>query len=173
MRPEIDLIPMDDIDERIVSDLKSMLKDRGCIVRMYSRAHSPKTAMNLYRKQNNVDIIADALGDLSGKVIAVTDKDLYTNKLNFVFHHAEKDGPTVISTFRLRPEFYQEKPSNFTLMDRLLKEAMFCIGRMSGMKECPSPKCIMHKSSSARDIDCKLIEFCKDCKISNVIDTRL
>jgi predicted Zn-dependent protease len=173
MRPEIDLIPMDDIDEKVVSDLKALLKERGCIVRMYSRAHSPKTSINLYRKQNNVDIVADALGDLSGKVVAVTDKDLYTNKLNFTFHHAEKNGPTVISTFRLRPEFYQERPSNYALMDRLLKETIFCIGKMNGMKECPNSKCIMHKSASARDIDTKSIEFCQDCKINNVIDTRL
>jgi len=171
MRPEIDLIPMDDINETVVEELKKMLKEKGCIVRMYARAHSPKTSVNLYRKQNNVDVVVDALSDLSGKIIAVTDKDLYTNKLNFTFHQAEKGRPSVISTFRLRPEFYQEKGGETVVLDRLLKEVLFCVGKMGGMKDCPNPRCIMHRANSARDMDFKLVEFCKDCKINNVIES--
>jgi len=170
MRPEIDLIPMDDIDEKIVEELKRRLKEKGCIVRMYTRAHSPKTAVNLYRKQNNVEVITDALSDLSGKVMAVTDKDIYASRLNFAFHSTVGGGPAIISTHRLRPEFYQEKPSMELTIDRLVKEAVFCIGKMNGLRECKSPRCIMYKVSSARDIDCKSHDFCAECKINNIVD---
>ncbi|MBN2095352.1 MAG: hypothetical protein JW727_04855 [Candidatus Aenigmarchaeota archaeon] len=170
MRPEIDLIPLDNVDQTTVEELKRSLKEKGCIVRLYARTHSPKTAENLYRKQCLVDVIVDALKGLSGKVIAITDKDLYSNKLNFVFMSVQPNGPVVLSTHRLRPEFYQERPNNDRTTSRLLKETIYCIGKMNGIGDCPNPRCIMHKSASARDIDFKSEEFCKDCKINNIVD---
>jgi predicted Zn-dependent protease len=171
MRPEVDLIPLDDIEMEIMEELRRQIKEKGCIVRLYARTFSPKTAANMYRKQYQVDIISDALSKLSGKVIAITDKDIYSNRLNYAFWSVKDGGPAVISTHRLRPEFYQEKPDPAKVMDRLVKETIYCIGRMNGIKDCPNSRCVMFKATSARDIDFKLSEFCKDCKINNIVDS--
>jgi archaemetzincin len=170
MRPEIDLIPMDDVDESVIEALRLSLKDKNCIVRVYAKIHSPKTAINMYRKQYDAEIILDALKDLDGSIIAITDKDIYTEKLNFVFSRVRKKGPAIISTYRLNPEFYQERKNFDKLVARLFKEAIYCIGKVSGLNDCPHPKCIMHKSTSAREIDMKDAEFCKECKLNNIID---
>lgn len=170
MRPEIDLIPMDDIDPSIVEALRISLRDRNCIVRVYAKTHSPKTAINMYRKQYDAEIILDALKDLDGNIVAITDKDLFTNKLNFVFSKSREKGPSVVSIHRLNPEFYQERANFDKLVDRLFKEVIYCIGKTTGLRDCPNPRCIMHKSLSARDTDTKPPEFCKECKLNNIID---
>ncbi|MGC9310906.1 MAG: hypothetical protein ACP5E4_04265 [Candidatus Aenigmatarchaeota archaeon] len=170
MRPEIDLIPLENIDESVIEALRIGLKERNCIVRVYAKAKLPKTALNMYRKQYNAEIIVDALKELSGNIIAITDKDLYMDKLNFVFSVAGEKGPALISIHRLKPEFYQERPNFDRLIERLLKETIYCIGKMTGLKDCQNAKCIMHRAAAAGEIDFEDTEFCKECKLNNVVE---
>jgi len=169
MRTELDIIPLEKISEEVILALKQELKDRNFIVRIYAKMNIPKTALNIYRKQYNAKIILDTLRKLKGNIVAITNLDLYIDKLNFVFSVTEYDGPALISIYRLNPKFYQEKPNFDLLIDRLVKEVLYCIGKMKGMRDCQNIKCIMHRASSARDLDYKEKEFCKDCKINNAI----
>ena len=169
MRIELDIIPLGMIDYKIIEALNDELKNMNFIVRVYAKTEPPKTALNVYRKQYNSEIILDTLRKLNGNIVAITSSDIYLDKLNFVYSAAELDGSALISTYRLRPEFYQEKPNFDLLIDRLVKEVLYSVFRVRGLKECPNAKCLMHKIDSVRDIDYKQKEFCGDCKINNAV----
>jgi predicted Zn-dependent protease len=170
MRIELDIVPLDDIEDKIIDALKEELKERNFIVRVYAKMEVPKTSLNLYRKQYDADVIIDMLREMKGNIIALTNKDLYSKNLNFVFSMTEYDGPSVISLYRLNPTFYQEKSDFNLFVNRLVKEILYCIGKMKGLKDCGNVKCLMHKANSVRDLDYKEKDFCKDCKINNVLE---
>lgn len=169
MKLELDIIPLGNNNEDVIDALKRDLKEKNFIVRVFSKMSIPKTSLNFYRKQYDADVIIDTLRKLEGNVIGLTSVDLYAKSLNFVFSIAEYDGPSVVSTYRMNPTFYQEKPNFDVMVQRLVKEILYCVGRMQGLKECPHPKCLMHKSRSVGDLDFKNGNFCKDCEINNTL----
>jgi archaemetzincin len=169
MRIELDIVPLGNVSEDIIDGLKQELKEKNFIVRIYAKTNLPKTALNVYRKQYNADVIMDTLRKLKGKIIAITDVDLYTDKLTYVFSVSEYEGPALVSIYRLNPKFYQEKANFNLLIDRLVKEVFYVIGKIEGLKDCPNIKCLMHKTSSARDLDYEEKDFCKNCKINNAL----
>ena len=169
MKLELDIIPLGNNNEDIVDALKRDLKEKSFIVRVFGRMEIPRTSMNFYRKQYNAEIILDVLRKMEGNVIGLTNVDLYAKSLNFVFSESEYEGPSVVSTYRMNPAFYQEKPNFDLMVKRLVKEVLYCVGRMQGLKECPNPKCLMHRSQSAGDLDFKDESFCKECEISNAL----
>ncbi|MCK4729855.1 MAG: hypothetical protein KAT28_00905 [Candidatus Aenigmarchaeota archaeon] len=169
MRIELDIVPMGDIDEKTIEALKLRLKDRNFLVRVYAKTELPKTSLNVYRKQYNADVIIDTLRNLKGTIIAITDADLYTDKLSYTFSTVEYDGPALISTYRIKPEYYQEKPNFNLLIDRLVKEVIYSTGRIKGLEDCQHPRCLMHKITCAKDIDFEVMDFCKECKINNTL----
>jgi archaemetzincin len=170
MRIELDIVPLSYVDEKIFDAIKQELKEKNFIVRIYAKMDLPRTSLNLYRKQYNADIVIDVLRNLNGNIIAITDKDIYSDNLNYVFSLVEYDGPAVISIYRLNPKFYQESPNFDLLINRLVKEILYCVGKVLGMEDCGNPKCLMHKALSIRDIDFKGKDFCGDCKIKNVLE---
>ncbi|OYT43327.1 MAG: hypothetical protein B6U88_01345 [Candidatus Aenigmarchaeota archaeon ex4484_56] len=166
---EVDIIPMGNINSDIIEELKRELKNKNLIVRTYAKMDLPNTALNLYRKQYNAQILVDVLRNLKGIIIAVTDKDIYTDKLNYVFSYEEYDGPAIISLYRLRSEYYQEKRNFDLLIDRLTKTVIYSLGKLKGLKDCNNLTCVMHKPNSVEDIDHKSKEFCNDCKLNNTL----
>ena len=96
MKIELDIVPMGNIDEDTIEVLKQKLKERNFLVRVYAKIELPKTSLNVYRKQYNSDVIIDTLRNLKGTIIAITDADLYTDKLSYTFSTVEYDGPAII-----------------------------------------------------------------------------
>lgn len=107
------------------------------------------------------------------RTLGVTEKDITKKNLslvgvvNFVFGAARKSvGVAVISTKRLREEFYR-RPENESLFQlRALKEAVHELGHTFYLKHCKDNSCVMKKSSgtrSLRDTDEKSHSFCKSC----------
>ncbi|HIE41048.1 MAG TPA: hypothetical protein EYP80_00110 [Candidatus Aenigmarchaeota archaeon] len=170
MKIELDLIPLNEVDNKIIDALKDELKEKNFIVRIFAKMNLPKTALNFYRKQYNAEIIIDVLRTMEGYIIGLTEKDLYVRGSNFVFSVAEYDCPCVISIFRLNPIFYKESQDFNLLINRLVKEVLYCIGKIKGLKDCTNPKCIMYRAKSVRDIDFKEKNFCNDCKINNILE---
>ena len=99
------------------------------------------------------------------KVLAVTDLDLFIPILTFVFGEAQLDGPTaVISTFRLRPEYYGLPKNSELVLDRMIKESVHEIGHTFGLVHCWNSGCVLNVSTYVEEIDLKNAEFCPDCK---------
>ena len=98
-------------------------------------------------------------------MLAVESVDLYAGNLNFVFGEADPGtGIAVVSTHRLRPEFYGEAPSPELFFSRLVKESVHESGHTFGLGHCPDPACVMHFSNSVFNTDLKGPDLCPQCK---------
>ncbi len=105
------------------------------------------------------------LPDERSKILGITSVDLYIPVLTFVFGQAQLDGPgAVVSTFRLRNEFYGLLPNEGLLVERTIKEAVHELGHGFGLVHCPEPACVMHASSYVEEVDTKPAEFCSRCQ---------
>ena len=98
-------------------------------------------------------------------ILGVTDLDLYEEGLNFIFGLANRSlGSAVISTRRLRNEFYGLPPDRDLLLERAVKEAMHELGHVFGLDHCPDRRCVMHFSNSIHDTDIKGPLYCPRCE---------
>jgi archaemetzincin len=98
------------------------------------------------------------------KVLGVTEMDLYIPVLTFVFGEAQlADGGAVVSTHRLRQEFYGLPTDPELLRERLLKESLHELGHTYGLRHCPDYTCVMSPSNGVERIDLKQADFCPTC----------
>jgi archaemetzincin len=99
------------------------------------------------------------------RVLGVTACDLYVPVLTFVFGEAQLDGGcAVVSTARLREEFYGLPGREELLRDRLYKEAAHELGHTFGLRHCMDWRCVMASSHAVERLDVKGAEFCRSCR---------
>lgn len=110
------------------------------------------------------DLVVTAPGEGVALPIGLVAADLFVPRLSFVFGEADpENGTAVISTFRLRPELYQQPADEGLLAERLLKEAIHEHGHVTGFSHCPDPRCIMHFSNIIEVTDRKDYRLCPQC----------
>jgi archaemetzincin len=99
------LLPLGNPDRRALDNLARDLKGMGFDVERAGRRALPRGAFDARRGQFHADaLLGVALSVRAKRVLAVTDVDLYTDDLNFVFGIAQPSGKAcVISLFRLHP----------------------------------------------------------------------
>ncbi len=101
------------------------------------------------------------------RVLGVTACDLYVPVLTFVFGEAQLEGNcAVVSTARLREEFYGLPRRDELLRERLLKEAAHELGHTFGLRHCADWRCVMSSSHAVERLDVKGAEFCGSCRKS-------
>ena len=106
-------------------------------------------------------------GDPDVRVLGVTASDLYVPVLTFVFGEAQLDGNcAVVSTARLKEEFYGLPPRPDMVRERLLKEAAHELGHTFGLRHCANWRCVMTSSHAVERLDVKGAEFCGACRKS-------
>jgi len=105
-----------------------------------------------------------ALPDPNGKILGITSVDLFVPVLTFVFGQAQLDGPgALLSTFRLRNEYYGLGPDETMLLDRVIKEAVHELGHSFGLVHCPDADCVMSSSTYVEEVDLKGDWYCSRC----------
>ncbi len=98
------------------------------------------------------------------RILGVCDFDLFIPILTYVFGEAQLEGiGAIVTTHRLREEFYGGAPEKHLLMERLLKEATHELGHTFRLIHCYNPGCVMNNSTYVEDIDEKGVRFCRDC----------
>lgn len=98
------------------------------------------------------------------KVCILTREDLYIPVLTFVFGEAHMHGEyCIVSSFRLREEFYSREENLELFGERLLKEIVHELGHTFGLTHCINDKCVMHNSFNIEDTDRKSIYPCESC----------
>lgn len=98
------------------------------------------------------------------KILGITRVDLYVPVLTFVFGQAQLDGPgALLSTFRLRNEYYGLPPDGNLLLDRTIKEAVHELGHAFGLVHCPDADCVMSSSTYVEEVDLKGDWYCPSC----------
>ncbi len=136
----------------------------GVDVTVHEDPARPPDAWDPRRKQFSTHRILSWLVGAAppGKVLAVTDQDLFIPILTFVFGEAQLGGrAAVVSTARLGEPGL---PDPRIALERLAKESVHEIGHCYGLVHCDSPGCVMGRSSSARDVDKKRGDFCPKCR---------
>jgi archaemetzincin len=104
-----------------------------------------------------------AVGPGEGKVLAITDRDLFIPILTYVFGEAQLGGAAaVVSTARLAEDADLFGPG--VVAERLAKEAVHELGHTFGLRHCTTPACVMGRSAGVRDVDEKDPELCGECR---------
>jgi archaemetzincin len=137
----------------------------------------PDHAFEKKRSQYNSNIILNEIRAYAAarttefhRFLGVVDVDIFTFGLNYVFGEAYIPGNTaLISLWRLKPQFYKDKPDLALYMLRALKEAVHEIGHSLGVRHCPRSLCAMHFSNSIFDTDRKQNLLCDECYLQAAI----
>jgi len=120
------------------------------------------------RQQHHATLVLAALlrqrPDATSKILGVVPVDLFIPVLTFVFGQAQLDGPgAVMSTYRLRTEFYGMPGDEGLLVERAIKECVHELGHTFGLVHCEYYDCVMHTSSTVDEVDIKGAAFCGHC----------
>ncbi len=100
----------------------------------------------------------------AGKVVGITDVDLFIPILTFVYGEAQLGGTAaVVSTARLLSD-NGFRPDSALLGSRLQKECLHELGHTFGLLHCPQPSCVMARSVTLAQVDLKQPSLCHDCE---------
>ena len=101
----------------------------------------------------------------SWRILGVADIDLYIPILTFVFGEAQMGGPcAVLSTHRLKQEFYGLPTDTELFRRRLIKEAVHELGHTLNLTHCDDYRCVMASSHAVEWIDLKESALCAGCR---------
>jgi len=167
----IDLLPVGEVSRAVLDELRGGLE---CVFQVpcsiLEDKFDPSFAWHSVRNQfHSSEILAQmhdpALRGAGVRRLAVTSVDLYVPILTFVFGEADVCGAcAVVSSHRLRQEFYGLPAAPDVERERLLKEAVHELGHTLELTHCDDYRCAMAASHSVEWIDMKEAQFCADCR---------
>jgi len=166
---EIDLRPIGEIDYDLLQGLKTGLNGTfGCPVNILDSLPVPGESFVPERNQYLSDNIIAALclsQSANRHILGITDVNIFTLGLNFVFGQADPNSRVaIISLNLLRQENYGFPADKELLKERALKEAIHELGHTFGLGHCPDGNCVMHFSNSLIDTDIKKPYYCCRCQ---------
>ena len=102
---------------------------------------------------------------INGKILMLTELDIYVPVLTFLFGEAQLNGKiSIVSVCRLHEEFYSGITNNELLFERTEKEVLHELGHNYGLIHCLDWDCVMHSSNSVEEVDIKGHTYCNICK---------
>jgi archaemetzincin len=105
------------------------------------------------------------LGLREETILGITELDLYIPVLTFVFGEAELGGTrALVSTHRLRQEFYGLPSSPALVEERVVKVAIHELGHTTGLTHCHDYECVMAATHAVEWLDLKTDRFCDACR---------
>jgi len=163
--------PMGNLDEALLAAIvESLRHGYGVEVKRSAALGEPGFAWDGARGQYSAPLILrhllDGVAAGSGKLLAVTEQDLYIPMLSFVYGQAQLGGQVaVVSIARLRTEHYGLPPDEELLRVRARKEALHEVGHLFGLVHCPDTSCAMALSTGIRQLDEKQPSLCAGCAV--------
>lgn len=149
--------------EGLVRSLSAISSCRVIEDTKYPRfAFEPKR--NQYYARKIIDRLVCGLPPDCEKMIGITDVDLCTPVLTFVYGEAQLGGDAaIVSLSRLKQEFYELPSDDALLIERLQKVCTHELGHCYGLFHCSDPCCVMYLSNNIVTIDKKKRSFCVRC----------
>lgn len=166
----IQLLPVGEVDGRLLEGLRPGLeREFGVRAQVLSSRLNPEFAYHAERQQYcSTEILArmqNLVAPDCWRLLGVTVVDLYIPILTFVFGEAQVgDACSIVSTHRLRQEFYGLPSSRELLVERLLKEAVHELGHTLELRHCEDYRCAMAPSHAVEWIDVKTASLCRECR---------
>lgn len=166
----IQLLPVGETDPSLLDFLALGLSAEFCVQCQALKARfDPEPSFNLERQQyfstDLLERMQKRFAPKSFRLLGVTALDLYIPILTFVFGEAHLNGPcALVSTWRLRQEFYGLPPQPELLRERLVKEAVHELGHTLGLAHCDDYRCAMSPSHAVERIDLKSGNLCARCR---------
>ncbi|MEO0093941.1 MAG: archaemetzincin family Zn-dependent metalloprotease [candidate division WOR-3 bacterium] len=164
------ILPLGEIAPEILTAIKTELTNVFQVptkilmpVANPSYAFEPKRCQ--YYSSKILKAISQYLPHDGLRVLGITEVDLCTPVLTFVFGEALLDGvAAVISLARLRQEFYQLPANMAILINRAVKEAIHELGHTFGLVHCNDSQCVISFSPNVLSVDHKGSNFCPLCQ---------
>lgn len=166
----IDIVPIGEIEEILLLFLKQSLFETFKIqTRIRNRPFDLTSVYDSIRNQyNSSGLLLQLINDIPHgtlKILGVTELDLFIPIFTFLFGEAQLNGiAALVSTHRLRNQFYGIPEDNELLKNRLLKEGIHELGHTFGLIHCFALKCVMKSSTYVEEIDQKSANFCRSCE---------
>ena len=118
-----------------------------------------------YHSTRILQALLNHLPNDDDKILGITNVDIFIPIFTFLFGEAQLNGAgALISTFRLRNEFYGLPANDRLLYQRTLKEALHELGHTLGLTHCEDYRCVMNSSTYVENVDLKEARFCRECQ---------
>ena len=164
------LLPVGKVDVSLLKDLRAAIPDRLHVrCEVLPVVLDPAPAYHPERQQYHSSEILQRMQSLvrpqTWRVLAIADVDLYIPILKYVFGEAQMGGPcAVISSHRLRQDFYGLDQDGALLGQRLLKESVHELGHTLDLRHCQDYRCVMASSHAVEWIDLRESTLCESCR---------
>lgn len=164
------LLPVGTIDSAVVLDVRAAIRkhlDIACEILAFRL--DPAPSYHPERQQyHSSEILRRMHGSVrpgDWRLLAVADVDLYIPILKYVFGEAQMAGPcAVVSTYRLRQEYYGFDRDDELMRERLLKECIHELGHTLELRHCQEYSCVMASAHAVEWIDLREVSFCESCR---------
>lgn len=159
--------------EKVVHELKKLLHTQVHTTQLkFSHKQSFSADRNQYYSTQIISQAIPHTESLDGKVVLITESDLFIPIFTYVFGEAQLDGKhSIVSLCRLHEEFYTGRTDENLLFKRTMKEVLHELGHNFGLYHCNNWDCVMHSSTSVEEVDIKGNFYCEKCN-ENVLNLK-
>jgi len=166
----LQLLPIGNVDAGLIVDMCPAIEAiLGVPCNVLPDRLDPEFAFHRERQQyHSSEILKRMQSRITAdtwRMLGIAAVDLYVPILTFVFGEAQMSGPcAVLSSHRLRQEFYGLPCDLELFRHRMIKEAIHELGHTLNLRHCDDYRCVMASSHAVERIDLKGSALCESCR---------